>query len=194
MKNTQQNRQAHFVIDGAVPCTTSDRSWSENVQDLHDLVESLVSGDGQKPLIKEVTFQIRANMAAASFESNGHIVQPVVVQTAGTWTSNVDVDTPIEDVCLDGAIDDVFGYQRLGNPQAVKLARRGNGEAGRKAVETVRTLPQNILQILNKETETERLQNLYFGLVGKNYGTTNLNFRVFITVKFRMISKRIISR
>jgi hypothetical protein len=166
----------------------------EGLFNLHTTIEGIASADGQKTKVKSIRLTVRA------WSRNTFHTMPVIVQTAGTITDTVDLETYfIQDVNLDQVIDDVFGYQNL-FPN-IKTSRRvpttnptadtGYITASEYSVE----IPGNILQILNKETETERLQNLHLVLYGGMHADNQviiLNKR--IDIKFINTRKTIILR
>ena len=141
-----------------------NKHFVEAIQNIHTTVENILSADGQKSKISAFWFTFRLD----SEEKFG--VLPVIVQTAGTITDTIDLASNIEDVNLDSCIDDVFGYQNLA--RVTKVARRipsqdGSAAGGREhGLEFTVQVPGNFIQILNKEVETERLQNLYMVLYG----------------------------
>jgi hypothetical protein len=69
---------------------------------------------------------------------------------------------------LDGGIDDEFGFQIVGTPKVsrVKNVSDDNGIETHQVLEFTISLPKNIINLLNKESNTERLQSLIFGIVG----------------------------
>jgi hypothetical protein len=86
----------------------------------------------------------------------------------------------------------VFGYDRLG---PAKSARRvptaDNDDYG---LEISIPLPNYALQILNKETETERLQNLYIAICGKGTNAFAINLIVDTITEYREQRKTLILR
>jgi hypothetical protein len=121
-----------------------------------------------------------------------------VVQTTGTWTDTVDINQYIIDKILDSCIDDVFGYQLLGDksvsrrvPTNAATSATGLEFAVQRCVE----IPGNLLQILNKESETERLQSLFFGVVGNAITASQvIHLKWFTEIHFVGVAKKIILR
>jgi hypothetical protein len=143
------------------------------------IAEALVS-DGEKPRISSMRIFVRLYKAATA-DPNGLIaLQPLVVQTNGTFTDteNQAVHTIAE--LLDAAIDDEFGFQKLGDLRVSKIKNTTDdgGNEGHEVLNFQIDIPGNIIGLLNKEVSTERLQNLSFGLAGKtaiNAGTIGYN-------------------
>jgi hypothetical protein len=138
----------------------------ENVTNIHDALEAVVAADGQTMRISRMVMHYRAHLAATNFFT----AQAVLVQTAGTLSDTTDIadGSPI-DTALDQACDDVLGYTKLGKLAVPRFAPV-NGTTQLEIVRSV-PFPQGIIQLLNKELETERLQDLYLALVF--FGCTN---------------------
>jgi ribosomal protein S25 len=105
----------------------------------------------------------------------------LAVQTNGTVTDTVDRAEAVVDKILDAAIDDVFGYQLLSNFKLSKTMPIDSGystSTSNTMVEMSVILPPNLLGLINKEVETERLQNLYIVLVG-SFNVNNQAINIF---------------
>jgi hypothetical protein len=118
-----------------------------------------------------------------------------VVQTAGTWTDNPNNVSRIIAEMLDTDIDDVFGFQKLRGQMVSKRMRTDAGGSGAvQGMEFTLNIPSNLLLLLNKETETERLQNLYLGCVGLGDVGDVVGFRVFDEIEYTEQRKNITIR
>ena len=165
-----------------------------NFQNLHTAIEGILAADGQKAKVASVSFHQRMYS-----ESVFHYL-PLVVQTVGTITDTVDIAaSDILDVNLDACINDVFGFQRLRN--VTQVARRvpsedASGAAGLEyGVQTTVMIPGNIIQLLNKESETERLQNLFFvGYIGCTENNQVISIKTWIEISFTGVRKKIVLR
>lgn len=195
MNQKQQLRDYISLVDDIITAGASgaDLVYVDSLMNLHTAMEGILAADGQKPKVQSVTLTIRA------YSNDLFGMCPIIVQTAGSFMDTVDLAGKIVDVNLDSVIDDVYGYQLL--HQNVGTSRRlptddataspSNGFGREFTV----TLPQNAIQLLNKEIETERLQSLYFAVYGfltenNQVITLSCNFHV----KFKAIRKTIILR
>jgi hypothetical protein len=171
MTNNKQKQKIKtaFGIGSHYSVTTgsSAPAFADNEISLHAAVEGIRSGDGIHIKVKTFTINIHIYQTVSL---DPMIIYPVVVQTAGIFSDSSAIDAEVVDEILDPQIDDVFGYQIL---QRRITKRVRNGTAVQQGLEIRLQLPTNIVQLLNKETETERLQNLYFGIIGYRYDPTD---------------------
>ena len=187
----KNNRTYNDFVVNAITLTTANRYFAENLKDLSALLESIAALEGAKAQVSKlfITFRIvsKSNFA----------ITPLIVQTAGTFADTVDSELKIIDKLLDAAIDDVFGYQRL---QPMKVARKVpvNDNAvdteANFALQFSLEIPSNVLQILNKESETERLQNIYLGLIGHARTLEPIDCVTYWNIDYKTVSKKIILR
>jgi hypothetical protein len=191
MTNRQQRKVYVHIPANETISLTSDNGFARSVGSLHDIIEGIRSGDGLHMLCKQILFHVRIDSVLPYW------VLPVVVQTAGTFTDSVNLASHVIAELLDSAIDDVFGYQRL-SPTG-KVGRRSPVDDGSSeptyCVEFTITLPANVLQTLNKETETERLQDLILGLVGFSNSTSQqINAKLYVEVHYIEKQRNIVLR
>jgi hypothetical protein len=144
----------------------SEYGYVENLLGLSAIVEGIIAKDGIQIFIKNWRIHIRALITNGTHDSFLGI--PVVVQTDGTFSDTVNIATRIVGDMLDGGIDDEFGFQIIGTPKCsrIKNVSDDGGIETHQVLEFTLSLPQNIIKLLNKESNTERLQSLFFGLVG----------------------------
>jgi hypothetical protein len=150
-------------------------------------LDSLGSDDGQTPKISKIRISVRVALATADTPG---IIFPVIVQTAGTWADTIDlaVSKTVTELLAD-SINDVFGVQVFQGNVGRMLPDGSYGH------EFTIEVPGNILQILNKEAETERLQNLHFGLVGLAQTSTDvMNIRMVAEYHYELVRKSVILR
>lgn len=172
-------------------CTSSASGGSEQAIALSALLETLQTG-GHKAHVRRVRVQIR-HTADEYFAA-----QLVVVQTAGTWSQVLDGSTNV-DTILDASIDDVFGSSLIGPYQLAKRAPVNDPTVSSQTmtfiIETTRELPQHLVQILNKEVSTERLQNLFIGSIFTvGQGASQINSTYFIEIDYTLDRKTIVLR
>jgi hypothetical protein len=167
-------------------------TFAENLEALHNLIEGILSVDGYKPKVSSIKIHLRM------YSEQVFSIQPIVVQTAGTFSDTVDNANSVVETLLNDAIDDVFGYQRIGNVSTAKRVPTSDASSSsgtELGIQRTVEIPGNILGILNKEVETERLQALYFGFVGiMTANTQNITVESCVEVTYSTISKKIILR
>jgi hypothetical protein len=189
----RSNKNNRYVLIRA-PTTlsitqTSDKGFVELIQDLHAMVETISGTDGVQIKVDSVTIGVRLDEDS----DDSFTVLPVVVQTAGNLTSQTDLASSKISELINSSCDDVFGYYALGN---VRISRSHPtiGTNSQK-VETTVQLPQHLVNLLNKETETERLQSLIVALVGKTFqNNVNLEGQCWIVVEYHEFRKNIVIR
>ena len=161
----------------------------EVIQNLHALIETISGSDGVQ--IKVSDIQITLRLEEDSDEPFVYI--PVVVQTVGSFASQVDLVQDRVEEMIDVATDDVFGFHPLGTMRGSRSLPTIGTNAQKHEINV--QLPQHLIALLNKETETERLQNLHFALVGKTHDiSAELFGSCFITVFFTEMRKGIVIR
>jgi hypothetical protein len=145
----------------------------ENLVDLSSHMETLASEDAQKVIIKDITIWLRTH----NLTNVCYFIVPMIVQTAGTFTDTVDIADRIISTILAAAVDDECGYQLLGTPRVAKPIF-GNGAAAVPSwiIDTRIVIPKNIINLLNKQVSTERLQELLVGY----YGAAITNNEIYV--------------
>ena len=156
----QQQKTKIFSSSDTIAMGTADRKFSESLFDLQADVLEAISSDGVKPHVSSMEVILRLEEQVAG--SKKFAIQPVVVQSAGTFTDTVDQNVSTIDEALDAAIDDEFGYQKIGSIRNSKI----HPFSGLDQIETKVQIPRNLINLLNKEVSTERLQSLILGIVG----------------------------
>lgn len=161
MNGSQQTKV--FFASLETVTLSSDKNFSHQLgASLTATAEGLVS-DGQKPIIKNWKVTMRAQSGAEDFFS----LNPMIVQTNGTFTDTDDQAVTTQAGLLDGAINDEFGFQKVGSSRVSKVKTPLDaGATPHTYVETQFDLPRNVINLLNKEVSTERLQSLLLGVTG----------------------------
>lgn len=191
----QQSRlyAAHLSDTVTMGAAGAGKAFADNLYNLHDQLEAILAADGQKAKCSRIVAHFRVTSESV------FSVAPIIVQTAGNFTDTVDLASGIVDVNLDSCIDDVFGYLLQGNilpvarriPSSDSTAASGQ-EMGREFAYQV---PGHIIQLLNKEVETEKLQNLFLGLYGVAAGNNQLIYiEIDLLIEFIGTRKTIIIR
>jgi len=192
MTNANRHTKTFFNLSEEQIGNSANRGFAQNVKDLHGLVESIRAADGIQIQVSEIRMAVRIT-GLANKDPFGLV--PVAVQTAGTFTSNDSVSYRVIAEMLDQAIDDVFGYQPLSEPKFSRLLVKSDSTSAYQGLEFTLVIPSNILQLLNKESETERLQTAYVGFVGVVHDTDDtLTFHVTTSVKYTERRKKLVIR
>lgn len=194
MANKRQ-RKYHSIVGDIITFGAggSGTLFVRQINNLHDVAEAITSGDGQKSKVAKFLSHLRC------YSANIFGIGALIVQTAGTITDVVDITSPkILDSLLDGQIDDVFGYQIV-TPFGMSRNVPGDDPTAAASLQYAREftvqVPQNNIQLLNKEIETERLQNLFLVIYG--YSTVNsqvINIQTINEIDFESIRKTIVIR
>lgn len=188
MKQPTQQHQTILSETVTMGAAGNGKFWCENLNDLHTLVEGILSTDGYRPLVKSLRIHLQV------FSQYPFEIQPLFVQTAGTFTDTVDIATGVTEAIVNSAIDDVYSIQKTGT---MNMALKMPGEGGGYSFCFKRTIdiPANILQLLNKEIETERLQDLYSALVGTCRSNNQAyTIEVLTEINYTTVSKKIVLR
>lgn len=191
---TKQQKRKHFAfyldtIDGS----TAYYSGAEEIANLHTLMEAINSGDGSKIKITQMKIHLRV------YSDEPFAIAPLIVQSAGTFSEVKDVADNIVDIVLDAAVDDMYGSQMLG---PTSVARRtpvndptSSPQTMTFAIEVTRLLPGNLLNIINKELETERLQSMRLGYFAKQGPAASMiSVYTIIETDFVTVRKGIVTR
>jgi hypothetical protein len=167
----------------------TDSGYAEQIGDLHTIVESIRNEDGIQMNVVKVALTIRAR------GSNVFTIEPVAVQTAGTFSDTINLAVRVLGEKLAAAIDDVFGFDAL-QPRAL-VARRAPSDTDTAPIYTIETsmeLPPLHRQILNKETESERLQNLELGFCGLVQASDTITYSAVLEIHYTERKKNIVLR
>jgi hypothetical protein len=181
---------ADSVVMGA---SSAGNNFVDGVKNLHVLIEDIESSvDGQTINVHA----IRAHVRCVSQYYFG--LQPIVVQTDGTITDTEDISANQHEYILGQVISDYFGYRCL---MPYKMSKKvpdisTSGIPGNTALEFTVEIPRFLInQIINKEVESERLQNLNFLLLGKSTANSQtITTKVIFEVEFSLVRKDIIIR
>lgn len=179
-------KQTYFSFIGVNTIAAgANRGFGNSLINLNTLMESLVA-DGKVSKVFNLRFHIRAlgQTAECSFA-----LIPLIVQTNGTFTDTVNLSNREISAVLDQCIDDEFGLQKIGDFRVSKVIPIADDAAGGGVKrlfgsEFTVQVPRNIVNLLNKETSTERLQSLHFAIVGSTNPTQSISVETFYEVTF----------
>jgi hypothetical protein len=177
------------VADSITP-TALDRKHVEVLANLHEGIEGLRSEDGTRCLVQAVEVDIQ--MRAVSYIP--YKIFPVLIQTAGTPADLIDQATGYLSVALDVATDDVFGFECIPNRKGFLSRPIPGGDDVVSGITAQFVLPIHAIQILNKEVETERLQNLWLGLVQVGGAPVEHILNAFLTYTYTETRKGLLLR
>lgn len=151
----------------SITCS-SNYGFFENIEDLTALLESIASDDAKKVKVSRIRCTLR--IYSTTVEENFSIL-PVIVQTNGTLADGVNLGSNNVSDFIDTQCNDEFGFQEIGNMRVAKHMPDAT-TAHLWVVETAFDIPKNIINILNKEHQTERLQSLILAFLGKGQSTS----------------------
>jgi len=120
-----------------------------------------------------------------------------LLQTAGTFTAGAYTSTyKIESVLAD-AVDDEVGLLPLFQPKASHyvMTYDNGGPVQWHQLSFVGNLPKKVINLLNKETQTEREQELLFGaVVQTELSGEYVTLTMFLEIEYANVSKTITIR
>ena len=190
MNNKNQRLYMYEIVKAMTPDTASRHSVLQ-AMDISSVLETIGALNGAKAKVSKIRIHLRI------YYTGMFGIVPIVVQTAGAISDDDNIAALTIDEILDDQIDDVFGYQIIQPygmskrmPTDDPTANTGNIYGREFTIE----IPSNILVILNKETETERLQNLFLVLVGYFHTTGTVLVRGTGTIEFSIVRKKIVLR
>lgn len=187
-KKKSLNLLRYISIHTATITPGANLGYVEPGVDLSSLLETLAEQDGQKAHIVAINDFIQSKSVTS------HALSPVTVQTAGNFAATGNLaDRVIQDL-LNQAIDDEFGFQ-ASNLIISKLAPSSQA-AGTDVYASNRLfkISNLVLNILNKEVSTERLQSIWTGVVGTSTVNQPIYFIEYIEVIYYLTAKNIVMR
>jgi hypothetical protein len=187
-KNKKSFSLRHISIHTVTITPGVNLGFAEPGIDLSALAETLAEQDGQKARILEVVDHIQTKSVGS------HMLAPCFVQTAGNFAAVTNsADRLVQDL-INSAVDDEFGVQV--EPTMVSILAPSSQAAGTDVYSTDRTLRanQNVLNILNKEVSTEKLQSIWTGTSGVSTVNQPIYWIEFLTVIYVLTAKNIVLR
>jgi hypothetical protein len=148
----------------------ANKGFVGQIQNLSDELESLAVTDAYKVRVTKISLDIIAYCDTPFYH------QFCVVQTNDVGFSGTTVNLANETVhtLLDNAIDTDFGIYHLGNARvSVPIPHNSGGGAMMFGCRYRVDIPQHIIQLLNKEASTEKLQYLMTAFAGVAYSAAN---------------------
>lgn len=190
-RKSQTRTVLSFVTDSVV-LGAADRYALDALFGLHTEVEAIgTANDGILALPRKMRISLLA------FGLEPFAIKPYLVQTAGTITDTTDSTVESIDGLLDAAVDDNFGYRPLlKNVQVSKFVPDRNGSEADSdwGVLLNFDVPQDMLALLAKESDSERLQNLFTVVWLHGSAADTIYLRAWLEVEFVQHRKGIIHR
>lgn len=162
----KQQKQTYVAIANVSSTPGANLGFVQMLRNINTTLDSLPTNEGLKPKISKIRTTIRLYQDITGFTNLNFMIQPVIVQTAGTFADTVNLTERTISSMLDAAIDDDFGFYKAND---LRVSRLGpTNIAGNIAclIETSFDVPPHIIGLLNKESQTERLQSIYTGYTG----------------------------
>lgn len=185
-KNKGQTQLVNWTNASDTVSVGANGGWSDTMLNLFTELETLSGADGLKPKVSMIRLHFR--IYGTLNETDVFCAVPCIVQTNGTWTDTTNLTGRGVQTLLDSSVDDVFGYHAGTFHLSRKMpAVAATGHA--TGMEFSMTLPRHLLNILNKETETERLQALHVGVVGS--GTANTTLQLHLYAELHYVLERV---
>jgi hypothetical protein len=189
MPNNNRNQKRYYFSKFTAESITigANLGFVANFLNLHTHIETILGVDGSRPLIKRIVFHIRM------YADDHFMSRFLAVQTAGTVSDNDNATPALTAVMIAANCDDVFSFIPLG---PMRMSRRipSTVASDNRASEFTIVLPQHLIQLLNKEVETERLQDLKLVAVGRSTNGTVITIEYGIEVEFIEVRRNITIR
>lgn len=141
----------------------------EEISPLSNVLESLC-GDGEQAKLKRVLVCADINEAHSGIGVNLQGAFYILQTTDGAFTHSFNEDDFIVDDLFDSTVSDEFAIQRLTDFKTAVFTGGWTSTYFYQARWRFE-LPQRILRLLEKEQNTEKLQNLYLMFVGYSHAT-----------------------
>lgn len=181
-----------YINCGSISITPGvNQGFCEKTWELYGVIETLTASDAVKAKIRGVKYSIRLYSDTLS----GFTIIPIVVQTDGNFADTYNLSSRLIDSLVDNSVDDVCGYDKLGDIRTSRVIPGDGTLAGLfQGIEiTVQLSPKHI-QILTKENETERLQNLYLGFAGVSVANINIGGHSWLQIDYTVERKEVVLR
>lgn len=161
----QQNRKIRTFPSDIISWTPgANLNIIGNLVDIFDDINTgLLSGDGVSVVIDEITIKLHLTQIASN---ETFVIIPFIAQTAGTLTTTSGLANDQITEVIDGVCDDEFGLELLHNDFIMSRVgeRDFDSDTHHQVLSYSTKVPKRLLNLINKEQQTERLQNIYFGL------------------------------
>jgi hypothetical protein len=158
---------------------------------LHTQCEALLTLDGQKPKVSRISCRLFAH---SDYSFN---VRAFLVQTAGTIIEDDAITQTEVSEIIDAMCDEPFGFRELGENQYTKRIPSNDSTSSQgkeNGLTRLIEIPQDIIQLVNKEIETVRLQDIQILLIGSSTADSQvIDFFDSITIYYTSVAKGIIN-
>lgn len=171
MTKNRKNQKADakvgiWPISEGQTATVNQRFSLCSIGSLHAQIEDLEAEEGILAKVKNWKVDAVIRHVVPTAFTTVCTVWAMAVQTAGTITEATDLSGPLFDDILDGQVDDVFAWRLLGKSATGRLCTVVADNSSLVAEARLSfNIPSDILALLHKEAETERLQSIYLVLL-----------------------------
>jgi len=182
-KKNRRNRGLKIAMRNETDSVTpgANLNFVEFLTSLVTLQEALRSGDGNLCKIRKFTVHLRL------YSTETFIIQPFIIQSAGSLTDTANLNDGSVDTVVDSGVDDDFGLTYVGQPKVATFIPMDNGNAAPTysvGVSLQFDIPQNVLDILNAVSQSERLANLAVGFTGKACSNVAIYIRAYYAISY----------
>jgi hypothetical protein len=190
MKNNSKEPILHYMqkyTHSIAPGANGGFVYRTLASALHTVLDSLTATDGRRSKAKSIRISILA------YSTGQFIMTGGIVQTAGAFADTTNSTGRTFESLLDAAIDDTFGYRKI---TQTKQGVPWDVEAGNELfrLELTYDIPGDIIALLNKETDTERLQSIIPADLGIGVDGKTIIVNAFITIAYTEIAVGLIHR
>ena len=177
---------------------TSDKMFVVRPFSMTDVAEGLVT-DGSKAVIRKFDITVLLDWKQTDGRSSIQLAL-YAVQTAGVITNTYNITAQHVAPAVNAVCSDEFGLKKLtefklGRVDGIWYDTNTNNEYLHHSIRHTVTVPQNLIALLNKESQSERLQNLQFVLIGRaDPGWNDVRYIATLNVDYTVKQKGITIR
>jgi hypothetical protein len=155
------------------------------LEDLSVQIDGLSSADGMVAKVKSI------EIIFASQSVTFHAIQNFILQCSSAPADTVNLAEQSVHQLLDAATGDDFGHINCGPVLQSKITHGiYNVQATQWGTFFKFKVPQNLIEIINKDSQNERDQNLYTGILGRTETNATVYIYCTIAVDYVLEAKR----
>lgn len=195
-----QKTYLRVITDDSVSLTNTSQEigvFQLAAGSLHAVAESLCVGDAERINITDLRVNVRLFSYTNDPTKGPFSAFVVLAQSAGTPSFGAHNTQSELAVMIDQMFDDEVGYNIIFEPKfARRLARFWDGTNGllEHVCEFDCQLSKKHLRLLNREIQTERLQDLYLLVIVRGDNTIDIYKSESITIKYSHVAKELTIR
>jgi hypothetical protein len=167
----------------------------EVLESISNTIESDLSSDGQQVKLKSLVYHIQLHGAIGLYSaaSKFFCIQPLIVQSSqGSVADIINLVEGNLSTIIDSGVADEFGYLKLGNLRTSKQLPYDATMIPR--IKTRIQVPQHIIDLLNKQSNSERLQDLFSAFTVHTGVDQTIYYTAYAEYTWELISKGITIR